>query len=169
MIEIRSERPEDAAAVRQVNEQAFGSPKEARLVDMLRAADRVAVSLVATADGRVVGHILFSPITVAEAPAGFVGLALGPLAVLPAFQKMGIGARLVRHGLAECLQGGCQAVVLLGSPGYYARFGFNRASDHQLDNEYHAHEEFMVQELVDGTLDTIRGLVKFAPEFREAG
>jgi putative acetyltransferase len=169
MIEIRSERPKDAAAVRQVNEKAFGGPKEARLVEMLRAADRVAISLVALSNDQLVGHILFSPITVAEAPAGFVGLALAPLAVLPAFQKLGIGSRLIRHGLTECLQGGCQAVVVLGSPGYYSRFGFTRASDHQLDNEYHAHEEFMVLELVEGTLDTIRGLVKYAPEFRESG
>lgn len=169
MIEIRAEEAQDAAAIRRLHELAFGGPGEARLVDLLREAQRVAISLVALAEGQVVGHILFSPITVAEAPEGFIGLGLAPLAVLPAFQKQGIGASLIRHGLVECLRGGGQAVVVLGDPRYYSRFGFSRASDHQLDNEYHAHEEFMVQELVDGTLESIRGLVKYAPEFRESG
>jgi len=169
VIEIRSERPEDAAAIRQVHEAAFGRSNEARLVEMLRRANKVILALVAVNDGQLVGHILFSPVTIADAPQDFVAAGLAPVGVLPEFQKMGIGSRLIREGLLDCRRDGCDAVVVLGDPRYYSRFGFLRASDHQLDNEYHAHEEFMVMELKEAALQEVRGMVKYPPEFRAAG
>jgi len=167
VIEIRKETPDDFPAVGYVNEQAFGGDVEARLVEMLRAANKAVVSLVAVDQGRVVGHILFSPITVAEAPENFRGVGLAPMSVLPEFQNQGIGSRLVRDGLEACKRQGYDAVVVLGHTSYYPRFGFSRAKDYRLDNEYDALDAFMVMELKEGVLQTIRGLVRYAPEFNE--
>jgi len=168
VIEIRNETPDDHPAVREVNERAFGGPHEAALVDMLRSANKALISLVAVSQGRVVGHILFSSVTVAVAPESFRGIGLAPMSVLPEFQNKGIGSRLVREGLEACEREGYDAVVVLGHTGFYPRFGFLRAKDHGLDNEYNATDAFMVLELREGVLGRIRGLVKYAPEFSDA-
>src|SRR5262245_37121128 len=152
VIEIRSETPEDRSAVREVNERAFGRSNEATLVDTLRSANKALVSLVALDQGRVVGHILFSPVTVALAPENFSGVGLGPMSVLPEFQNRGIGSRLVREGLAACRRQGYDAVVVLGHTRFYPRFGFSKAKNHGLDNEYDASDAFMVMELKSGVL-----------------
>jgi len=165
-IEIRSETVDDAAAVRNVNERAFGRDAEARLVEMLNAANKALISLVALHQSRVVGHILFSPVTIAESPANFRGVGLGPLAVLPEFQNKGIGSGLILHGLEVCRQEAYDVVVVLGHTSYYPRFGFMRAKDYGLDNEYNAEDAFMVLELKSGVLQKLNGLVKYAPEFR---
>ena len=168
MIEIRHETPDDRPAVRQVNERAFGRPAEATLVDMLRSANRALVSLVALDQGRVVGHILFSPVTVTEAPERFRAVGLAPISVLPEWQHRGIGSTLVWHGLDACRRQGCDAVVVLGHEKYYPRFGFVKATDFGLQNEYDAIESFMAMELRGGALKEIRGLVTYASEFRRA-
>jgi putative acetyltransferase len=170
VIAIRPERPDDHPFVREVNERAFGGPAEARLVDMLRAAGKAVVSLVAVdAGGRVVGHVMFSRVTVDGAPAGLRAVGLAPMSVLPEVQNRGIGSRLVREGLAACKREGCDVVVVLGHAAYYPRFGFVRAKDHGLHDEYGAVEAFMAMELTQGVLGRVRGLVKYASELREAG
>jgi putative acetyltransferase len=131
--------------------------------------NKATVSLVAQQDDQVVGHILFSPITVANAPRIVRGVGLAPMSVLPEFQNRGIGSRLVREGLTVCQQAGYDIVVVLGHVHYYPRFGFVRANDFGLENEYEAADTFMVLELKNGVLKGIRGLVKFASEFRDAG
>lgn len=169
MIEIRLERPDDVAAIRDVNERAFGASAEARLVDQLRAANKAVISLVAQHGDQVVGHILFSPVTITNAPQSFRAAGLAPMSVLPEFQNQGIGSRLVRDGLVACRDARYAVVVVLGHVGYYPRFGFARAQDYGLENEYNAADAFMVLELRKGALEGIGGLVKFAPEFHEAG
>jgi len=77
----------------------------------------------------VVDHILFSRVTVANSPAAFSGVGLAPVAVLPEFQRQGIGSKLIRDGLERCRQAGYDAVVILGDPAYNSRFGFVRAAD----------------------------------------
>jgi putative acetyltransferase len=114
--------------------------------------------------GAVVGHVLFSPVTVAGAPDG-IGLA--PLAVLPAHQRRGVGSALVREGLEACRRLGCPFVVVLGHPGYYPRFGFRRAAGAGLGNEYGADEAFMVLALRPGSLPAGGGLVRYGPDFGE--
>ena len=168
-VEIRTETADDAAAVRNVNELAFGGDAEARLVEMLRAAHKAVISLVALHQNRLVGHILFSPITIASSPAHFRGLGLGPLAVLPEFQSKGIGSSLMLHGLEACRRNSYDLVVVLGHTKYYPRFGFLRAKDYGLDNEYKAEDTFMVLELQSGALQKLKGLVKYSPEFHLAG
>lgn len=166
MIEVRAERPGDEIAIRHVNEQAFGAPAEARLVDQLRAAHTAVVSLVAVRDSAIVGHILFSPVTIAHAPASLRAVGLAPMGVLPECQHEGIGSRLVHEGLAACQAAGYDAVVVLGHVGFYPRFGFMKAGDAGLDNEYGATDSFMVRELRAGALAHVSGLVRYAEEFR---
>jgi putative acetyltransferase len=169
MITVRAEIVEDIPAVRQVNESAFGQPNEAALVDVLRAAAHPYISLVAEKDGQVVGHIFFSPVTIeaeneVEDSASLI-LGLAPMAVLPEYQKQGIGSQLVREGLRECLRIGCEAVVVLGHPEYYPRFGFAPASQKGLRCEYAVPDEaFMVAELKPDALSK-PGLVRYRPEF----
>ena len=161
----RPERASEAAATRAILESAFPSAAEARLVDALRASGRLTVSMIAADASGPVGHISFSPVTVAQA----TGLGLAPMAVLPAHQNKGVGALLVREGLASCMQLGWGFVVVLGEPEYYGRFGFARASNYGLDNEYGADEAFMALELQPGSLPAAGGLVRYAPEFALVG
>jgi putative acetyltransferase len=169
MVEIRKEEPDDRVAIREVNVQAFGNDEAANLVDLLRNRKKALISLVAISDQRVVGHIMFSPISISEAPEDFRGIGLAPLAVLPEFQNRGVGSQLTQAGLKWCRQGSYDAVVVLGHTSYYPRFGFARAKDYGLDNEYGAGDAFMVMELKPGALHGVHGLVQYAPEFREAG
>jgi len=126
----------------------------------------VITSLVADQHGQVVGHILFSRVTIDNAP-GCRALGLAPVGVRPANQRAGIGSRLIREGLLRCQDAGYDLVVLIGAPAYYARFGFHAAKPHGLDNEYGANDEFMVLELRKGSLAALAGLVRYAPEFAE--
>ncbi|CUW42993.1 acetyltransferase [Brucella vulpis] len=124
---IRKERPQDAAEIRQVTETAFrpvaySNQKEGEIVDVLRAAKALTLSLVAEEDGQVLGHIAFSPVLIDGAEKGWYGL--GPVSVLPARQGEGIGGKLIREGLAQLCGAGARGCVLLGDPGYYRRFGF---------------------------------------------
>ena len=172
MIEIRKERRKDIHAIRQVVLAAGGgNPNDpaADLVELLRDRDKTPISLVAISGDDVVGHIAFSPVTVAGAPEEFRAVALAPLMVLPEFQRVGIGSMLVRAGLARCTEAGYEIAVVLGSHHYYPRFGFSRASDHELGNEYDADEHFMALELRTGAFDSINGTVRYAPEFKETG
>ena len=169
-IDIRAEEPEDIPFIRRVHQRAFHpSPIEAELVDLLRQRHKMPQSWVAIAHGGVVGHVAFSAITLVPDHPAIGGLGLAPVGVLPEFQRQGIGEKLIVQGLAACKQSGCDVVVVLGDPRYYARFGFEDARRHQLENEYHAEEEFMVLELRPGALRDVRGLVKYQPEFTEVG
>jgi putative acetyltransferase len=161
----RPEHARDVAAIRGVLEAAFPTPAEARLVDALRLNGRLSLSIVASDGAGVVGHVAFSPVQVGEAS----GLGLAPMAVLPEHQSRGVGALLVREGLATCAAQRHGFVVVLGEPEYYGRFGFERASARGLDNEYGADEAFMVLEVVPGSLPAQGGLVRYAPEFGLVG
>ncbi len=164
-VEVRAECPEDHAQVRHVNEIAFGRHGEADLVDALRSAGVATLSLVAVRHSTVVGHILFSPVTVTSPSGDFVAVGLAPMAVLPEVQRIGIGSLLVRAGLAALERAGHEAVVVLGDPAYYPRFGFVRASGHGLRWEHDAPDEaFMVLELRPGGLAGRTGIVRYRPE-----
>jgi putative acetyltransferase len=162
-MEIRVERSEDVSQVRQVHEAAFGRSAEADLVDRLRGVEST-LSFVAVEADRVIGHILFSPVTIDNTEGWFLGLA--PVAVMPEYQRQGVGSALIRAGLVECEQLGVQAIVVLGSPAYYGRFGFIPARERNLRCVYDAPEEaFMVLELVQGALQNAAGVVQYRPEF----
>ena len=155
---IRAESPADEAAVRAVHRSAFPGDTEARLVDAIRANGNATVSLVAVADGRVAGHVLFSPVEV----EGERGLGLAPVAVLPDLQGKGIGGELIKAGIRACRELGAKFIVVLGEPRYYKRFGF-RAT--HLGNEYGAGDEFMALELEPHATAALHGVVKSGTEF----
>jgi putative acetyltransferase len=124
---IRLERPQDTGAIRIVTDAAFrGVPysdqTEARIVEALRAAGALTVSLVADSDGDVIGHVAFSPIQIDAAEVGWVGL--GPVSVKPDRQRMGVGGSLIREGLRQLRSAGVAGCVVFGDPAYYVRFGF---------------------------------------------
>jgi putative acetyltransferase len=163
---IREEGPGDFAAIRAVHLDAFSTPAEAGLVDALRAAGALSLSLVAEVGGRVVGHIAFSPVTVDGPEGSWRGLGLAPMAVVSACQRKGIGSALVREGLARLENAGEAFAVVLGHSHYYPRFGFVPASRHGLRWDRPVPDEaFLVRELRPWGLDGVRGVVRYRPEF----
>jgi putative acetyltransferase len=163
---IRAERVDDAAAIYAVHAGSFPTDAEARLVELLRAADRLPVSLVAEVGGVVVGHVAFSPVT---ASSGAAGAGLAPVAVAEAHRRRGVAAELVRAGLEACRDAGFGWAVVLGEPAYYGRFGFRPACEFGLCDEYGGGPAFQAVELVCGALPAGAGLVRYAPEFASVG
>jgi len=161
---IRPERPADVAAVHALNAAAFGRAVEAEAVDAVRADGAARISLVAELAGEVVGHVMFSPVTLDGAASPLLGLA--PLAVAPAHQRRGIGGRLVEAGLAACRAAGAPGVVLAGHTDYYPRFGFVPAPPRGLQlRGYPDCEAFFVIELAPGALAGLAGEIAFHPAF----
>ena len=125
---IRDETPADIAAITRVTEEAFrdsdvpGERTEQDIILALREAGALTLSLVAERSGDVVGHVAFSPATISDGAAGWY--ILGPVSVLPAHQRHGVGSALIRQGLDRLRQLGAQGCVLVGHPDYYPRFGF---------------------------------------------
>jgi putative acetyltransferase len=166
---IRKEQPEDLSGIYSVVEQAFGQRDEADLVNLLRENGKAVISLVATADEHIVGHILFSPVSLESCSQTTAVIGLAPLAVVEEFQNQGIGSRLTEAGLEECRRLGYDAVVVLGHPNYYPRFGFVPAVRYGIKSEYDvADEVFMILELREGALVGCSGTVKYQPEFAVA-
>ncbi|MBN8950441.1 MULTISPECIES: N-acetyltransferase [unclassified Rhizobium] len=126
-MEIRLEEPKDAEAIRRITKAAFASIEhssqtEAEIIDALRSAGALTISLVATEEADVIGHIAFSPVMIEGEHLGWYGL--GPVSVAPDHQKKGIGALLIREGLSRLAKAGAKGCVVLGEPDYYKRFGF---------------------------------------------
>ena len=161
---IREEQPHDGEQIRMVNQAAFGRGDEADLVDRLRAEGAVLLSLVAEVDSQIVGHILFSRMTVEteQGPVGAVSLA--PMAVLPGHQRRQIGSQLVRRGLTELGARGERIVIVLGHKEYYPRFGFSPEKARHLASPFPP-EAFMALELSPGALAGIHGAVRYPPAF----
>jgi putative acetyltransferase len=159
-VTIRPEGPEDVAAIRAINQAAFGRPDEAALVDALRQEGAVLVSLVAEVDSQPAGHILFSRMFVEATPA----VALAPMAVLPAHQNQGLGSALVRAGLDELRRMQERIVIVLGHPDYYPRFGFSPELARRLKHPFPPNA-LMALELAPGALDNVHGRLKYAKPF----
>ena len=163
---IRPENIDDSPAVYNVEAAAFDRPDEADLVQKLMQVEIDTISLVALLDDELVGHILFTPVTIKENGQEFTAVALGPVAVSPNHQNKKIGAELCRSGLAACLQSGHGLVFVLGHPTYYPRFGFTPSAPLGLRCQFDVPEEvFMVAELIPGALHDKRGTVYYHPLF----
>jgi putative acetyltransferase len=159
---IRKEQTKDIAAVRALNNATFPTDAEAALVDRLRAEADNCISLVAEVDDQIVGHILFTPVTISDNPHNIRLCGLAPMAVLPARQRSGIGSELVKAGLVACREHGYQIVVVLGHPGYYPRFGFKQACTFDIVSAYDVPEEaFMALELEPGALEQVSGRIDY--------
>jgi putative acetyltransferase len=160
---VRSEAPGDLAAIRVVEEVAFGRPTEARLVDDLRAAGDSVFSLVAVDDDTVVGHALFS-----RMKAPFPALALGPVAVLQEYRRTGIGSRLIRQGIARSEAAGWLGIFVLGDPTFYRRFGFDAGKASGFISPY-AGPHLMALPLGRSEFPTSTGSIQHAPAFAKLG
>lgn len=162
---VREEEEGDVEAVCRLNQDAFGQPDEARLVDALRDNCDDLLSFVAVEGGDVVGHILFSPAVIGDVR----GMGLAPMAVSPNRQRRGIGSELVRAGLAKLEARGCPFVIVLGHPEYYPRFGFERASTRGIRCEWNVPDEaFRILVLDETAMEGVTGLARYRPEFSEA-
>jgi putative acetyltransferase len=129
---VRSETASDFDAITEITIAAFktleiSNHTEQFIIDSLRAADALTISLVAEIDGRVVGHIAFSPVTISDGSTDWYGL--GPVSVLPEYQKQGIGKSLINKGLSMLKELGGQGCAVVGDPNYYKRFGFRNIPD----------------------------------------
>jgi putative acetyltransferase len=165
-MEIRHEQAGDETAIDRVNDAAFGGTDESRIVNAVRAAGLATISLVAVQDSKVVAHILFTAVCLDAARSAARALGLGPMAVVPEMQRRGIGTRLVRAGLEECARAGYHAVVVVGHPEFYPRFGFRPAREFGLRCEFDVPDAaFMAAELTPGALAGAAGTVRYAPEF----
>ena len=167
MLSIRPEQTDDIKAIRAVNEQAFGQKAEADLVGALRQNQKIIASLVAVDRGRIIGHILFSPVTIAGRTRMYYPSAgLAPMAVIPKRQREGIGTQLVEAGLRACRETGYNSVMVLGHPDFYPRFGFVPASRYGILNGFGAPDAaFMALELEPDALAQCAGTVQYQPEF----
>ena len=170
MAEIRRERREDIPGIRNVHDLAFRRSEEGTVVDRVREAFDGLVSLVAVVEGRVVGHVLFSPVRIETGEGRDVfGMGLAPLAVLPEYQRRGIGTELMEAGLAALGQTSCPFVVVLGHPDYYPRFGFEPASRRGIRCKWDVPDEaFMVLVMDEEAMRGVAGLAHYRPEWDAA-
>jgi putative acetyltransferase len=130
-IVIRKETDSDVSAITEVTAAAFktleiSNHTEQFIIAALRAAKALTLSLVAEADGRVIGHIAFSPVTISDGTRNWYGL--GPVSVLPEYQRQGIGKALIQEGLSRLKDMNAQGCCLVGHPDYYRKFGFSNMS-----------------------------------------
>lgn len=155
-------------AIREINRRAFESEMESLLVDQLREGGFVIRSLVALLEDRPVGHILFSGLEIRTDSGSAFAAALAPMSVLPEFQNQGIGSALVREGITQCRSAGINALVVLGHPEYYPRFGFQPDLVRHLKAPFSG-PAFMGMELVPGALRNLHGTVIYPPPFGLGG
>jgi putative acetyltransferase len=164
---VRGENTEDAeerSVIHSINEAAFGCLDEADLVDRLRTEGVVLASLVAEMPEKIVGHILFSRMSIETAGGSVWAVALAPMAVLPEHQRQGIGGRLILHGLNLLRERGERIVIVVGHPEYYPRFGFSSEKALSLESPF-PRDAFMAMGLSPGALDGVRGKVRYPAAF----
>ena len=165
---IRADQAGDIEAIWQVNTAAFVTEAEAKLVNVLRDSGCTFLSLVAEVDDQIVGHILFTPVSLSGNNHTLKLMGLAPMAVVPAYQNQGIGSQLVEAGLARCRALNYDAVVVLGHPHYYPRFGFVPSVNYGIKSEYAVADDiFMVLELKPGSLTHHTGIIRYHDAFNQ--
>lgn len=161
-VEIRKERADDVSAVRALLRQAFEQNQEGDLVDALRAGGGLLVCLVATIRERPVGCITYSPVTL----GAMTGAGLGPVAVVPEYQRQGIGSRLIETGNRLIQDSGYPFIVVLGHADYYPRFGFRPARPLGVISEWDVPEDvFLLLVLDRARMHGVGGVARYRPEF----
>jgi putative acetyltransferase len=166
-IVIRPETAADAGAIRDVTVAAFktlaiSEHTEQFVIEALRVAKALSLSLVAEVDGRVVGHIAFSPVTISDGTPDWYGL--GPISVLPDHQRQGVGKALLEEGLSRLRNRGARGCCLVGHPDYYRKFGFRNAPELVLEG---VPQEFFFALSFDGPVP--QGTVTFHEAFKADG
>jgi putative acetyltransferase len=165
-IKIRKEKKADFLDVHRLSQSAFGQDNESKLIDLLRKLEAFIpnLSLVASVDSKVVGHILFSKIKIIDdAGNAHESLALAPMAVDPAVQRRGIGNELIRHGLDKARKLGHRSVIVLGHEHYYPKFGFIPAVNWKIKAPFDVPENILMG--VEDGLKELTGTVHYPKEF----
>ena len=166
---IRPETPKDYSQIARVNDLAFNQPNEGKMIKVLRKNKKFIpqLSLVAEIDSKVVGHILFFPLNIISGENSYEVLSLAPMAVLPEHQQKGIGKKLVIEGLKKSKEMGYKAVIVLGHPTYYPKFGFERASKWNIKPPIDdvPDEASMAIELEEGFLKDKAGIIEYPEEY----
>ena len=159
---IREEKLVDTDSIWNINAEAFETEAEANLVNALRDSGCTFISLVAETDNKAVGHILFTPVKLTGIENKLKLIGLAPMAVLEQHQNKGIGSKLVKAGIEHCKSKGYDAIVVLGHPSYYPKFGFVPSITYGIKSEYEVPDEaFMVLELVPNSLKDYNGIIKY--------
>jgi len=168
-ITIRKEEENDYNKVYEVNWLAFQQENESKLIEKIRKGENFVpeLSLVAEIDGEIVGHILFSRIKIVR-DSIFESLSLAPMAVIPEFQKQGIGTKLIKKGIEKAKELGFDSIIVLGHEEYYPKFGFARASNWSIKCPFEVPDEaFMAIELTEKAFEDKAGTVRYPDEFME--
>ena len=165
---IRPEGKEDFSAIRRINRKAFDTDAEANLVDALRKSNVEIISLVAEYNDTPVGHILFSEVRLDGHCPKIRLFGLAPMAVLPENQRKGIGSQLVVEGIKACRLAGYSAVVVLGHPQFYPRFGFMPSVNFKIRSEFDVPDDvFMIKELRKDALTNCSGTIMYHAAFKQ--
>lgn len=175
-INIRKEQLKDREEIYNIIKESFKSAEhsdgsEQDLVNRLRNSDSYIqeLSLVATCDKTIVGHIMFTKISIENKDLKTESLALAPLSVLPKYQRQGVGSKLISEGLSIAKNLGYKSVVVLGSEKYYPKFGFKEAKEFGINPPFDVpSKNFMVIDLEPASLKYVNGVVKYAKEFFES-
>jgi putative acetyltransferase len=165
---LRGERETDFKDIYEINTRAFGGDSEAKLINELRKTRSYikGLSIVAVWEEKVIGHAMLTHAYVVNQGRRFNCLALGPMAVLPEYQRRGYGTKLVEEGILRAKECGFKAVIVLGHTNFYPRFGFIPASAKKIRSRFSNDDSFMVLELIPNALKGITGLAEYAKEFK---
>ena len=166
-LDVRPAEPRDAAAIRAVHLAAFPTAAEADLVERVEQGGDAIVSLVAVLEGEVIGHILFSRMRVAGDGRSYRALGLGPVGVLPPFQRAGAGSALIRGALAIAGATGEELIFVLGDPEYYQRFGFAAGTAAPFKSPYSG--PYLLALALRGAPAPASGEAEYAPAFTAIG
>ena len=167
---IRKEEEKDHKQIYEVNKLAFQQENESKLIEKIRKSENFIpeLSIVAEIDNRIVGHILFSKIKIIG-DSDYESLALAPMAVIPEFQKRGIGSELIKKGIDKAKELGFDSIIVLGHKEYYPKFGFQRASKWNIKCPFEVPDDvFMAIELTEKAFEGKAGTVEYPDEFNEA-
>lgn len=168
MLNIIEESPKDLNDIYEINKKAFGEGIEAEIVNALREADELTLSLVAKVDNLIIGHIAFSEVKVQSGEKTHKAIGLGPMAILPEYQRKGYGSNLVEYGLKILSERDYEIVVVLGHPDFYPKFGFVPSQNYGIQCEFECPPEaFMVKELKPDALKGVTGKVCYSSKFSE--
>ena len=163
---IRAEEKSDIDGIWKVNTEAFETSEEANIVNALRNSGVTHISLVYENNGGLAGHILFTPVELIGDTSGLKLMGLAPMAVTPSLQNKGIGSSLIKAGIQDCINDGYDAIVVLGHPDYYPKFGFVPSVKYGIKSEYDVPDDvFMVLELKENALKGKQGTMKYHEEF----
>lgn len=170
MIQIREENESDYTAIKNVNDKAFNQPQEGIVIGKIRNSGSPFISLVAEIDKKIVGHVFFSPAEIENNGEKITGMGLAPVAVLPGYQKQGIGKMLINEGIHLIKKQSIPFIIVLGHEHYYPKFGFETASKYGIKCQWQGipDEAFMILLLDKAKMKNVHGIARYLEEWNEA-